>query len=53
MSGLVVRLSGYSLARLCDDGEFILYRTHAKEMEAASFRPSPEVLRNIAIEEMG
>jgi len=28
-----MQLSGYSLDRLCDDGEFILYRAHAKPTE--------------------
>src|SRR6266852_3670686 len=50
-----MQLSNYSLERLRDDGEFILYRAHAKEMEApsvlllapASTRPSPETLKKI------
>jgi hypothetical protein len=50
-----MQLSGYSLDRLCDDGEFILYRAHAKPTELppvlllapASARPSPETLKKI------
>ena len=53
--GIVVQLSQYSLERLRDDGEFILYRAHAKEtkptsvllLAPASSRPSPETLRKI------
>jgi hypothetical protein len=53
--GIVMQLSGYSLDRLCDDGEFILYRAHAKPTELppvlllapASARPSPETLKKI------
>jgi hypothetical protein len=53
--GIVVQLSGYSLDRLRDDGEFILYRAHAKQIEVpsvlllapASTRPSPEKLKKI------
>jgi hypothetical protein len=53
--GIVMQLSGYSLDRLCDDGEFILYRAHAKPRELppvlllapASARPSPETLKKI------
>jgi len=32
----VVHLSNYFLERLRDDGEFILYRAHAKQMESPS-----------------
>ena len=47
--------SVYSLDRLRDDGEFILYRAHAKQTELssvllvtpASTRPSPETLQKI------
>jgi len=50
-----MQLSGYSLDRLSDDGEFILYRAHAKQQELppflllapASTRPSPETLKKI------
>jgi PAS domain S-box-containing protein len=50
-----MQLSGYSLDRLRDDGEFILYRAHAKQAEPpsllllapASSRPSPETLKKI------
>ena len=50
-----MQLSGYTLDRLRDDGEFILYRAHAKETELpsvlllapASTRPSPETLKKI------
>jgi serine/threonine protein kinase len=50
-----VQLSGYSLDRLRDDGEFILYRAHAKGIELpsvlllapASIRPSAETLKKI------
>ena len=50
-----VQFSEYSLERLCDDGEFILYRGHAKQLEPssvlllapASTRPSPETLKKI------
>src|SRR5882757_1648351 len=53
--GIVVQLSGYSLDCLRDDGEFILYRAHAKQIELpsvlllapASTRPSPETLKKI------
>jgi hypothetical protein len=53
--GIVMQLSGDSLDRLCDDGEFILYRAHAKPTELppvlllapASARPSPETLKKI------
>jgi hypothetical protein len=53
--GIVMQLSGYSLDRLRDDGEFILYRTHAKHIEPpsvllvapAATRPSPETLNKI------
>lgn len=50
-----MQLSGYSLDRLRDDGEFILYRGHAKQTELSSVlvlapaatRPSPETLKKI------
>ena len=50
-----MQLSGYSLDRLLDDGEFILYRAHAKQAEPpsvlvlapASTRPSPDTLEKI------
>ena len=50
-----MQLSEYSLERLRDDGEFILYRAHAKQIEPpsvlllapASTRPSPETLKKI------
>jgi len=50
-----MQLPGYSLDRLRDDGEFILYRAHAKQTELpsvllltpASTRPSPETLQKI------
>ena len=50
-----MQLSEYSLERLRDDGEFILYRGHAKHIEPASVlllapastRPSPETLKKI------
>jgi serine/threonine protein kinase len=50
-----VQLAGYSLDRLRDDGEFILYRAHAKQTELpsvlmlapAATRPSPETLKKI------
>src|SRR5215470_5549521 len=48
-----MQLSKYSLERLRDDGEFILYRAHGKQIEPpsvlllapASTRPSPETLK--------
>lgn len=50
-----MQLSGYSLNRLRDDGEFILYRAHAEQTELppvllltpATTRPSPETLKKI------
>lgn len=33
---IIVQLSRYSLKPLRDDGEFILYRAHAKQMESPS-----------------
>ena len=50
-----MQLSEYSPERLRDDGEFILYRAHAKQKELpsvllvapASTRPSPETLKKI------
>src|ERR1700730_16055567 len=53
-----MQLSGYSLDRLRDDGEVILYRAYAEQIEPpsvlllapASTRPSPETLRKIAHE---
>ena len=50
-----MQLSEYSLERLRDDGELVLYRAHAKQMERpsvlllapASTRPSPETLKKI------
>lgn len=50
-----MQLSGYSLARLRDDGEFILYRAHAPQSELPSVllltpvstRPSSETLKKI------
>src|SRR5258708_22251735 len=50
-----MQLSKYSLERLRDDGEFILYRAHAKQIEPpsvllqvpASTRPSPGTLKKI------
>ena len=52
---IVVQLSEYSLDRLRDDGELVLYRAHAKQTERpsvllltpASTRPSPETLKKI------
>jgi serine/threonine protein kinase len=53
--GIVMQLLGYSLDRLRDDGEFILYRAHAEQVELpsvlllapAATRPSPETLKKI------
>ena len=53
-----MQLLGYSLDRLRDDGEFILYRAHAKQIEPpsvlllapASTRPSPETLKKLEYE---
>jgi hypothetical protein len=53
--GIVMQLLGYSLDRLRDDGELILYRAHAKPSESpvvlllvpASTRPSLETLKKI------
>ena len=53
--GIVVQLSGYTLDRIRDDGEVILYRAHAQQIEAPSVlllapvagRPSPEALNKI------
>jgi hypothetical protein len=53
--GIVMQLLGYSLDRLRDDGELILYRAHAKPSEPlfvlllvpASTRPSLETLKKI------
>ena len=50
-----MQLSEYSLDRLRDDGDLVLYRAHAKQMEQpsvllltpASTRPSPETLEKI------
>src|SRR5215472_15649034 len=50
-----MQLSEYSLDRLRDDGEFILYRAHAQQTELpsvllltpASNRPSAETLKKI------
>ena len=50
-----MQLSGYSLYRLRDDGEFVLYRAHPKQTDLppvllltpASTRPSPETLKKI------
>jgi PAS domain S-box-containing protein len=50
-----MQLAGYSLDRLRDDGEFILYRGHASQaklpsvllLAPASTRPSPETLKKI------
>jgi len=50
-----VQLSEFSLERLRDDGEFILYRAHAKQLESpsvlllapASPRPNSETLKKI------
>ncbi len=50
-----MQLSEYSLESLRDDGEFVLYRAHAKQMERPSVllltptstRPSPETLKKI------
>jgi len=50
-----VQLSKYSLERLREDGEFILQRAHAEQMEPPSVlllaptltRPSPETLRKL------
>ena len=50
-----MQLSGYSLDRLRDDGEFILYGAHAKQiappsvllLAPAATRPSPETLKKI------
>ena len=51
----MVQLSEYSLESLRNDGEFILYRAHAKQRELpsvlllvpASTRPSPETFKKI------
>jgi PAS domain S-box-containing protein len=53
--GDVMQLSEYSLERLRDDGEFILYRGHPKQsvtpsvllLTPASTRPSPETIKKI------
>ena len=53
--GIVVQFAGYNLDRLRDDGEFILYRAHAKQTELPSVlllapaltRPSRETLKKI------
>lgn len=53
-----MQLSEYSLDRLRDDGEFILYRAHAEQLEPpsilllspASTRPSAETLKKIEYE---
>jgi serine/threonine protein kinase len=53
-----VQLSGYSLDVVRDDGEFILYRADAKQIEPspvlllapASTRPNPETLKKIDYE---
>lgn len=37
--GIVMQLSGYSIARLRDRGEFILYRAHGKQTELSSVLP--------------
>src|SRR5258706_16147420 len=50
-----MQLSKYSLERLRDDGEFILYRARGKQIEPssvlllapASTRPSPETLKKL------
>src|SRR5262245_3993562 len=52
---IVVNLSEYSVKHLRDDGEFNLYRAHAKQVELPSIlllapessRPSPETLKKI------
>src|SRR5215469_12878309 len=52
---IVMQLLEYSLKRLRDDGEFILYRAHATQREPhsvlllvpASTRPSPETLKKL------
>jgi PAS domain S-box-containing protein len=52
---IVVHLPEYHLERLRDDGEFILYRAHAKQIKPpsvllltpASTRPSPETVKKI------
>jgi PAS domain S-box-containing protein len=51
----LLQLTEYSLERLRDDGEFVLYRAHAKQIEPpsvlllapASTRPSPETLKKL------
>ncbi|HWR16788.1 MAG TPA: AAA family ATPase [Terriglobales bacterium] len=53
--GIIVQVSGYSLDRLRDDGEFVLSRAHPKLPELASVlvltpastRPTPETLSKI------
>lgn len=53
--GIIVELSGYSLNCLREDGEFILYRGHAEQIEPPSVlllapvstQPSPETLKKI------
>src|SRR5882724_8910222 len=50
-----MQLSEYSVERLRDNGEFVLYRAHAKQIEPpsvlllapASTRPSPETLKKL------
>ena len=50
-----MQLSKYSVERLRDDGEFILYRAHGKQIEPpsvllvapASTRPSPETFKKL------
>src|SRR6266699_6240171 len=52
---ILMQLSQYTLERLRDDGEFILYRAQAKQVEPpsvlllapVSVRPSPETLQKI------
>lgn len=53
--GILVQFSAYFLDRLRDDGEFILYRAHAKQaglppvllLTPASTRPNPDTLKKI------
>jgi serine/threonine protein kinase len=53
--GVMMQLLDYSLNRLRDDGEFILYRAHAKQTELpsvlllapAATHPSPDALKRI------
>jgi len=52
---IIVRLAGFSLEHLRDDGEFIQHRVRAKQIEVPSFlpraqastRPSRDALKRI------